>query len=65
MSHFVLIPLPPQITAAIQAAAVPAAPVARILLQRSSAKAISKAIATHKGHADRVRQLKTKLSQGV
>jgi hypothetical protein len=64
MSHFVLIPIPPQITAAITAAAVPAAPVARILLQRSSAKAISKAIATHQHHADRVKKLKTKL-QGV
>jgi hypothetical protein len=64
-NHMINVAVPPTIQTAITAAKVPAAPVARILLQKATAKGIAKAIETHQGHAARVRKLKTKLMQGV
>ena len=65
MPHMINVPVPPAIQTAITAAAVPAAPVARIILARATERAILHAIATHQHHAARVRRLKNKLMQGV
>ncbi len=58
MPHMINISVPPRITAAITAAQVPAAPVAQIILDRATERAILHAIATHQSHQTLVKRLK-------